>query len=311
MFLLLVRILLVLLLVLAGCQERQPLPPLLKVGQRQLSLPQFERDLQSSYPDLGRLSQPDQLLLKKQFVQRLVERELILGEAERLEVRLSPDEMDQALTDLRGSYSSEEFAKALRDAGQTPEAWSAALKLRLLTEKVSRAVLAALPPVSAAEVEAYYRDNREQFLRPAELRARQMLFDSVEDAEKILKRLRDGEDFAGLAREFSLSPDREDGGYLGYFAQGQLPPEFDKVLFTLPTGRVSDPVESPYGIHLFLVESRRSPGISPLPAVAEEIASKLTQQREEEAFQRWLEELRGETPVTIHWELLTPETRNR
>jgi len=185
-----------------------------------------------------------------------------------------------------------------------------ALKLRLLTEKVSKAVLASLPQVSPQDVEDYYRTNLEEFRRPAELRARQMLLGSIEDAEQILLRLREGEDFATLVRQYSLSPDREDGGDLGYFSQGQLPPEFDEVLFKLPTGRVSDPVESPYGIHLFLVENRRGAGIRPLASVADEITAKLTQQREEEAFQQWLEGLRSKTQVTIHWELLTPKTNN-
>ena len=303
-------ILIILVLVFAGCQEQQPLPPLLKVGQRQLSLTQFERDLKSNYPDLNSLSRKDQYLLKKQLVTRLVERELILGEAERLGVRLTPDEMDQALAELRSSYTSAEFDKALKSAGQTLEGWSAALKLRLLTEKVSKAVLAPLAQPSSGEIEDYYRSNLEEFRRPAELRARQMLLGSIEDAEQVLKRLENGESFADLARANSLSPDREDGGNLGYFSQGQLPPEFDEVLFKLPTGRVSDPVTSPYGIHLFLVENRRTAGIRPLAAVADEIRAKLAQQGEEEAFQRWLEELRSKTPVSINWDLLTPKPNN-
>lgn len=300
----------ILLLLACGCQDQHAPPPLLKVGQRQLSLAQFNRELQSSYPDLSTLPPQDQLLLKKQLVNRLVERELIFGEAERLGVSLTPDEMDQALAELRSGYSDEEFTKVLKDAGQTLEGWSAAVKLRLLTEKVSKAVLASLPQVSKEEVAEYYRNNREQFRRPAELKARQMLLGSVEEAEQMLQRLRNGEDFADLARKHSLSPDREDGGNLGYFSQGQLPPEFDEVLFKLPIGRVSDPVKSPYGIHLFLVERRRRAGIRPLAAVAEEVRAKLSQQREENAFQQWLKELRSKTRVSINWDLLTPKNEN-
>jgi len=301
-------ILMLLLFFFPGCQEQPPSQPLFKVGQRQLSLSQFERDLQSSYPDLDNLPQKDRKLLEKQLVNRLVERELILGEAERLGVRLTPDEMDQAQADLRGSYRNEEFSQALKTAGQTLESWSAALKLRLLTEKVSKAVLLSLKPVSPEEIEEYYRSHREEFRRPAELRARQMLLGRIEDAELILQRLRDGENFAALAREFSLSPDREDGGDLGYFSQGQLPPEFDEVLFQLPTGRFSDPVESPYGIHLFLVEHRRKAGIRSLQEVQDEISNKLSQEREEDAFQNWLENLREKTQVKINWNLLTEKT---
>ena len=304
-------LLLILLLSLPGCQDKQPLPPLLKVGQRQLTLAQFERELKISYPDLSSLPKEDQLLLKKQLLNHLVERELILGEAERFKVTLSPDEIDQALVEMRGGYSAEEFNKVLKDTGQTLEGWTEALKLRLLTEKVSKAVLEPLTRVSQQEVEDYYRNNREQFRRPAELRARQMLLSSVEDAEKMLQQLRDGADFAALAKKYSLSPDHEDGGDLGYFSEGELPPEFDQVLFKLPIGKVSDPVESPYGIHLFLVESRRKEGIRPLKEVTAEITAQLTQQREDEAFKHWLDELHGKTQVTIHWEQLTPDTKDK
>lgn len=298
--------LLLILLCLTGCQPpEKPLPPLFSVGQRQLQLSQFERELKSSYPDLSSLADAAQLQLKKQLVNQLIERELILGEADRLAIQLNPDELDAARRELRGSYSAEEFAVILRDAGQTRANWDATLKLRLLTEKVSAAVIGLESRVTAQEAEAYYLAQREDFRRPAELRARQMLLADRQTANQILKRLSDGEKFAELARENSLSPDRESGGDLGYFSQGQLPPEFDKVLFKLQTGKVSNPVKSPYGIHLFIVESRRTAGLRPFKQVEAEIAAKLAQQKEEQAFHRWLEQLREQTPVAVNWQLLS------
>ena len=304
---LLMRILLLFFLLnLAACQQQEPPATLLlTVGQRQLHLRQFERELQNSYPDLSDLSAAEQLPLKKQLVNRLIERELILGEAQRLAIQVGPDELDATLRELRGSYSAGEFAEILHTAGQTQATWTAALTLRLLTEKVSAAVIGPESQVTEKDADAYYLDHRDEFRRPAELRARQMLLADRETANHILKRLREGEHFSELARDHSLSPDRETGGDLGYFSQGQLPPEFDKVLFKLPTGRVSDPVESPYGIHLFMVERRRSAGLRPFKQVEEEIIAQLTQQKEETAFQLWLDNLHKQTPVTVNWQLLS------
>lgn len=305
--------LLSLLLILTACHQQEAASPalLLKVGQRQLNMVQFERELRLSYPDLSRLSKPEQLPLKKQLVNRLIERELLLGEADRLNLRISPDELDAALLELRGTYTADEFDQILRDSGQTRQGWVAAIKLRLLTEKVGAAVIGPQAQVSAAEVREYYLANRDEFRRPAELRARQMLLASREDADLMLMALKEGEKFTSLAQEYSLSPDREDDGDLGYFSQGQLPPEFDEVLFKLPTGRVSEPVQSPYGYHLFLVERRRRAGLRALVLVEESIKKKLSQQREEAAFQQWLEELRDKTPVSIDWAQLTPHTAAR
>ena len=301
-------LLLVCLSLLACQQPAKPVLPLLSVGQRQLTVAQFERELQSRYPELLVLTTADQLQLKKQLVNQLIERELILGEADRLAIQIGPDELDTAMRDLRGSYSTEEFATILQEAGQTELSWNATLRLRLLTEKVSAELIRAESQVDSQEAEAYYLEHKDAFRRPAELRARQMLLANRDTAKQILELIHDGADFADLAREHSLSPDRETGGDLGYFSQGQLPPEFDKVLFRLQTGRVSNPVKSPYGIHLFMVVSQRPAGLRPFKQVEAEIVKKLAQQKEEQAFQRWLSKLHEQTPVTVNWQFLTSET---
>lgn len=283
---------------------------MLQVGQRQLTLQQFDRELQLNYPDLAELTEADQLQLKLQLVNRLIERELILSEAERIDVRVTPDELDAFLAELRGNYSAAQYKQILDDAGVDLQDWKRGLKLRLVTMKVSTALLGKQARVDEKEAAEYYRKNREKFRRPAELRARQMLFNNVADAEAVLKKLKAGGDFASLARQYSLSPDRENGGNLGYFSQGQLPPEFDRVLFNLPVGQVSDPVESPYGIHLFLVERRRRAGLRPFAAVKAEIIAEMAQQREEEAFQQWLQALRKNTKISVNWNLLKTD-RNK
>jgi len=301
------------LLLLLSCQqqqqEQQPLPPLLEVGQRQLTLQQFEREMKNTYPDISGLTDSEQLLLQGQLLKQLIERELILGEASRLNVQLTPDELDAAMAEVRGGYSKEEFTKVLAQTDNTPKSWIAALKLHLLTTKVSAAALVSQVQVSDKETESYYKNHREEFRRPVEIRARQMLFKTRAEAVKVLKLLKSGGDFASLARKYSQSPDRENGGALGYFSAGQLPVEFDKVLFKLPVRQVSDPVESPYGFHLFLVERKRKAGLRPYAVVKDEIVAKLYQQKEEVAFHLWLENLKKTTVTKINWELLQPESK--
>ncbi len=284
-------------------QQQQAPPPLLEVGTRHLTLRQFERELASTYPDLASLPAAEQMQLKTQLLKQLIDRELILGEACRLNIELTPDELDSAMREVRGSYSAEEFARVLEQSGSREETWLNALKLRLLTAKVSAAVLAGVD-VSDKELEDYYRAHKDEFRRPEEIRARQMLFKTREDALKVKALLAAGGDFATLARRYSESPDRENGGSLGYFSAGVLPREFDRVLFQLPVRQVSDPVKSPYGYHLFLVERKRRAGLRPYAAVKEEIYTKLRQQKEEAAFHQWLENLQTSTQTKIRWEQL-------
>lgn len=73
-------------------------------------------------------------------------------------------------------------------------------------------------------------------------------------------RIAGGEDFGALAREFSRDPgSAAQGGDLGFFQRGQMVASFDSAAFALPTGQVSDPVESPFGIHVLRVDERQVP----------------------------------------------------
>ncbi len=310
---------LIITLVLLACQEssstvatqqQQALPsstPLIMVGERSLNLGQFNHHMRMNYPDIDELSPQEKLLLQQQLITQLVDRELILAEAARLDIRLSPDEFDAALAGIRGVQSHADFELDLKESVKNPELWRDILTFQLLVAKLTETVVAPQIDITEAQIEAYYRNHREDFRRPAEVRVHQMLFASREAALEIKKRLQDGADFATLAEKYSISPDREDGGSLGYFSAGQLPPEFDEVIFSLPLRQVSDPVASPYGFHLLLVDRRRNAGLRPFAAVKDEIKEYLYDKQEEALFQQWINNLRNNTAIRIDWQQILPK----
>lgn len=303
--------LVLILILLGGCRNQEPTPPLVQIGSREISLEQFRTEAGQALAGVSEQSAAEQQLLQRRLLAQLIDRELILIEAEKRGVQISATELDTALADLRGTYSGEEFQEVLRASGQNPEQWMRQLKLRLLTEKVAEQATAAVADISEEEAAAFYRKNPDQFRRPAQLRARQIMVPTQEEAEQVLARLEQGEAFADLAREVSLSPDRENGGDLGFFARNQLPVEFDEVLFKLPVGRISEPVASPYGYHLFLVEKKRKAGLEPLASAQEELTARLHRERKEQTFAEWLQELRQQTPVYIDWTQLQPKDRSK
>ena len=143
--------------------------------------------------------------------------------------------------------------------------------------------------VSDDDVRHEYETWREErYTLPEEVHARHILFrvppDADEEtreaarrrAEETLQRLRDGDDFVALASELSEDPaTREEGGDLGFFARGRMEESFEETAFSLEPGKVSDVVETRFGVHLILVEEKRPERVQPLEEVRDSIVERL------------------------------------
>ena len=82
------------------------------------------------------------------------------------------------------------------------------------------------------------------------MRARHILVEHEYEAEDLLKKLAQGEEFEELARIFSKCPSSRQGGDLGTFQKGQMVDTFEAAAFALEVGEVSDPVRTRFGYHL-------------------------------------------------------------
>lgn len=120
-------------------------------------------------------------------------------------------------------------------------------------------------PIDEATVREYYDANREAFaIRPATITFKHVLLTPVasdsakaaarDEATRILGMLREGEDFAELARRYSADGSATQGGELGWIRTGETVPEFDAVAFALARGQTSGVVETQFGAHIIRVE---------------------------------------------------------
>jgi parvulin-like peptidyl-prolyl isomerase len=102
-------------------------------------------------------------------------------------------------------------------------------------------------------------------------------------AQGIRDRARKGEDFAGLARQYSQEPGaQQSGGDLGYFGRGQMVAPFEQAAFAMNVGDVSDVVETPFGLHIIKVEDKKSADFeSSKVAFREEAKNRLIQDAEQ------------------------------
>jgi len=83
--------------------------------------------------------------------------------------------------------------------------------------------------------------------------ASHILVSTKAEADLIKQKIDNGESFEALAKKYSKCPSSEEGGSLGYFERGQMVKPFEDVAFSLPVGKVSEPVKTQFGWHLIKV----------------------------------------------------------
>jgi peptidyl-prolyl cis-trans isomerase C len=135
-----------------------------------------------------------------------------------------------------------------------------------------------------------YRAKQDRFKVGEEVRIRHILVsqptpESRTKAEKILADLKNGGDFAALAKEHSADKgSSEKGGDLGYFTKGRMVPEFEAAAFALKTkGELSDIVQTSFGYHILKLDDRREPRVRPFSEVKDELIKEVRSNVTQEA----------------------------
>lgn len=286
-----------------GCTPEPPVEvqPLIQVNDQEISKAEFISSFEKTLQKDQQLRGVERLELQRSFLIQLIDRELIHAEARRLNITVSAAEVDVAVEEYRQDYPEGGFEAMLKERGMAMEPWWQELQENMIMEELLEQAVYSRTSISDMEIAAYYEANREEFDRPAQVRARQIVVAEEAEGRKVLGLLRQGRPFAEVAAEYSLSPDGQQGGDLGFFGRGEMPPEFDAVVFDLPVNRLSDLVQSEYGYHLFLVEEKRKAAQLGKQEAELEIRTLLETQQREELYLQWLQELRARAMITVDW----------
>jgi peptidyl-prolyl cis-trans isomerase D len=155
-------------------------------------------------------------------------------------------------------------------------------------EEVPAEAVDALLAEDPERVRAAYEARDDEFDRPEEVRARHILVQIPEAApeeeveaararlDEIRARIEGGADFADVAMEVSEDQgSKERGGDLGFFPRGRMVAPFEEVAFSLEPGVLSEPVRSPFGLHLIRVEEKRPAQVVPFEEARREVARDL------------------------------------
>src|SRR3989337_2945734 len=280
-FLLRVFCCLLLLLSVTACKEKEVVkkaavgPVVATINDKEITLSEFTERIKE-YPALahgGKMSEET----KKGFLDNLIVRELIFQEALRLGIDKDKETLD--------------FIEEM--------------KKRVIVDKFFKKEVDQKTQVSEEETKKYFNENLEETKSPDEVRASHILLKTREEADMILKKVKQGAKFEDLVKKFSTDPGSKDtGGELGFFSQGMMVPEFDSVAFKLKVGEVSDIVQSRFGFHIIKVLEKREGKQKNIDEAKPEIQKKLLTTKRKEKFDTLVADLKAKAKISINNDLL-------
>jgi peptidyl-prolyl cis-trans isomerase C len=176
--------------------------------------------------------------------------------------------------------------------------------------------------ITEEEIKKHYQENEKTYIYPAQAKARHILIKvapnapeeekkkAKEKAEGLLKKVKDGEDFAKLAGEFSEDQaTQKKGGDLGYFSKGRMVKPFEDAAFALKPGQVSEIVESQFGFHIIKLEDLKEARVRSFEEVKEMVKSQIQLKRNKEKQEEFLKNIYKEAGVEIHPEKLQEQKK--
>jgi peptidyl-prolyl cis-trans isomerase C len=275
-----------------------------RINQEQVTLEEFDREFREQILEPGKEVTGKSLGdLKKAYLDQMVERKILVQEARRGGMTVLPQELNQAIAEIRKDYSEKEFGERVGSKGMTLEGWKVRLEEKLLAEKMIRNASHYRGKIDDKEALPYYEAHRSSFQLPQRVRVRQIVVADGEEAIQLHKRLKKGEKFEKVASEKSLGPEKVNGGDLGYFSPGERPPEFDTV-FTMDVGTTSEVIKSPYGYHIFKLEEKTEPRQVTFEEAKASILQELGRMKGDVEYRKWMRGLREKSKVVINKKLL-------
>ncbi|WP_139990751.1 peptidylprolyl isomerase [Paenibacillus paridis] len=235
-------------------------------------------------------------------LENLITQELIMQEAKANNITVTDADINSEIDLIKKSFGSEEeFNSTLAQYNMTVESLKKDTKINLTIRKI----LEPKTDVTDEEVQQYYDANKATMGTPEEIQASHILVATKEEADAILAELKQGGDFAAIAKEKSIDPGSKDkGGDLGFFGKGDMVAEFEEAAFALKINEISAVVQSQHGFHIIKKTAEKAAVVPTFEEKKEEIKKQLVATEANQLSEAWMSEIRAKAKIT---NTLTPE----
>jgi parvulin-like peptidyl-prolyl isomerase len=263
-------------------------------------LAQAKKSYTAQKQEFPKVGTPEYQRIQTQYVAFLVQRAEFEQAASDLDVTVSEKDIDKGVDDFidqKFNGSRKQFEQAL-EAQDFPEStFRQTIRLSVLSQKIFDKVTKDVT-VPGQELLDYYNEN----YKAASREVRHILISvkgtngqvdyakSKAKADDVYDQLKNGADFAALAKKYSADPGSKNAGGKYTAVEGRDVPEFDKVAFELKTGEISKPVKTTYGYHV--IQALKAANRTPFSKVQNQIRTQLLQQKKNQVITDWVQDLK-------------------
>jgi len=207
---------------------------------------------------------------KKQFLEQIINFELIYNYAVESDLKKDPEYIDQVRL----------------------------IEKDVLIQIGVKNIMAGID-ITEEEIQKYYESNSEMFKSEETASAKHILVDTLEQMQEIKLEIVNGLSFEEAARKYSKCPSAAQGGSLGSFTRGRMVPEFEKAAFELQVGEISEPVKTQFGYHLIQLDEKSTEDAKSLEESRHMIVKNILNQKQNEKYISSIEELKNKYKIEI------------
>lgn len=279
-----------------------------------ITLSELDRQVVVQGERLGVPDDPEvQATFRRQVLEGMVDNTLILQVADQRGLRVPDryfDEWKEATIKEMNIPDEAEFIRQVELQGSNIEELKKQFLEGVLIQEIRRQDIEERVQISEPEIEQRYRENVDEFIRPPQVRLRELVVHVTEAGEaeaegrlaEAQRLIASGTDFGEVAKVRSESGSAESGGDLGLFLVNELDESFRSVVSDLGTGAVSEPIRIGESLYLLKVDERTEESTIPLDDVRNQIAESLYSEKMAAEMDNFVKNLRENAIVEIRLE---------
>jgi peptidyl-prolyl cis-trans isomerase SurA len=252
--------------------------------------------------------------IKKQLLFQLIDQKLVELQIKRLGIQISSEDLEKSLDRIKqeqGLSRPEDFQAALAKGGVSEADIKNRIKEQLLRFRLVSREIGSKIVVPELKIQEYFQKHKSLFQKSEGVHLAQIVLTNPDNAsslevlnqkmkaEAIWERLKKGEDFADLARSFSLDASGAQGGDLGFFGWDEIDPSLKTVIASLKPGEFSQVLQSPQGWQIVKLIALQVAKEVSLEEVREQIREKLFQEEVEIRFGQWVQQLKDRSYIQV------------